>query len=172
VKDRVTLLLLGLTVASLVGMCFLAREKGAVTVATPGAELQLRSRLGRGMVLRSGAEPVAVPARAYRPVSLTLTGEKDGAVWKASSFGPWGKLDRIKLARGRTTAIELGPPLLIKPQVAVYPGQVRIALDLFGRSGEQYSSSILRNDQRIPGPPVKIIDEAGTVLASGQFQFG
>jgi len=30
----------------------------------------------------------------------------------------------------------------------------------------------LHNNQRIPGPQVKIIDEAGTILASGQFQFG
>ena len=124
------------------------------------------------MVLRSGSEPVAVPARAYRPVFLTLVGEQNGEVWKASSWGPWGKLDRIQIARGRTTAIELGPPLRIEPQVAVYGGQVRVALCLFGRAGEKYDNSILRNNQRIPGPPVKIIDEAGTVLASGRFQFG
>jgi len=171
-KDRVPLLLLGIIVALLAGMCLLAHEKGAVMVTTPGVELQLKSRLGRGVVLRSASQPVAVPARAYRPIYLTLTGERDGETWKASSWGPWGKLDRVQIARGRATDIELGAPLLIKPEVTVYPGQVRVALRLLGCAGEQYSNAILRNNQRIPGPPVKIIDEAGTVLASGQFQFG
>ena len=171
-KDKVTLLLLGIIAASLVGMCLVARKKGAVAVATPGAELQLKSRLGRGMVVRSGPKPVAVPARAYRPVFLTLVGEHNGEVWKASSWGPWGRLDRIQVARDRTTAIELGPPLRIKPEVSVSRGQVRVALGLFGRSGEKYDNAILRNNQRIPGPQVEIVDEAGTVLASGRFQFG
>ena len=47
-----------------------------------------------------------------------------------------------------------------------------VGLCLFGRAGEKYENLILRNNQRIPEPQVKIIDEAGMVLASGRFQFG
>ena len=171
-KDRFTLSLLAIITVALVGMCFIASEKGAVVVVTPGAELQLKGGLGSGVVLRSGSEPTAVPARAYRPVSLTLTRNQDGDAWKASSHGPWGKLARIGVERGRTAALELGPPLLIKPQVEIWGGQVRVGLCLFGQAGEKYENVILRNNQRIPEPQVRIIDEAGTVLASGRFQFG
>ena len=104
-KDRVAPVLLGVIAVLLVGMCFIAREKGAITVATPGAELQLKSGLGSSMILRSGSEPTAVPARVYIPTSLGLTWEQDGNTWKASSWGPWGKLARIKIEGGRTTAI-------------------------------------------------------------------
>lgn len=171
-RDRLTLLSLGVIAVALVGVCFIAREKGAVVLATPGADLQLKSGFGSTMVLRSGPQPVAVPARVYRPTSLTLTGEQNGATWQLRSWGPWGQLARIKVPRGRTTAVEVGPPLQIKPQVEMYPGQVRVGLSLVGRAGEKYENLILRNNQRIPGPPVMIIDQAGTVLSSGQFQFG
>jgi hypothetical protein len=171
-RDRFTLSLLGIITVALVGMCFIAREKGTVVIATPGAELQLRGGLGSNVVLRSGSEPTAVPARAYRPASLMLTRNQDGDAWKASSHGPWGKLARIGVERGRTTAIELGPPLLIKPQVEIWGGQVRVSLGLFGQAGEKYENLILRNNQRIQEPQVKIVEEAGTVLASGRFQFG
>jgi len=171
-RDRLTLLLLGIIAVALVGVCFLAQRKAAVTLATPGAELQLEGGFGRGLILRSGSPPTPVRARAYRPTSLTLTREQDGATWQLRSWGPWGQLARISLPRGRTTTLEVGPPLQIKPQVEVYPGQVRMALGLFGRAGEKYENSILKNHQRIPGPQVKILDEAGTLLASGQFQYG
>jgi hypothetical protein len=146
-RDKVTLLLLGIIAAALVGLCLVAQEKGAVAVATPGAELQLRSRLGGGVVVRSESGPMAVSARTYRPVFLTLAAERNGAVWKAQSWGPWDKLDRIQIARGRTTTIELGPPLRIQPEVAVSRGQVRVALGLFGRAGEKYSNLIEKNNQ-------------------------
>jgi hypothetical protein len=171
-KDKVTLLLLGLIAASLVGMCVVARKKGAVTVATPGAEVEFGSRLGGGVVVHSESGPMALSAGTYRPASLTLMAERDGEMWRALSQGPWGKLDRIRVAPGRTTTIELGPPLRIKPEVSVRGGQVWVALGLFGRAGEKYSNAILRDAHRIREPKVTIIDEAGTELASGRFQFG
>jgi hypothetical protein len=171
-RDRLTLLLLGVAAVALVGMCFMAREAGAIAVATPGAQLQLKSAFGSHVSLPSGSEPMAVAARAYQPVALTLSRNQDGDTWTASSRGPWGKLARIGVERGRTTAIEVGPPFSIKPEVAIRPGEVRVSLGLFGRAGEKYENVILRNNQRIPGPQVKIVDDAGTVLSSGQFQYG
>lgn len=171
-RDRLTLLLLGVAAVALVGMCFMARETGAVMVATPGAQLQLKSAFGSHVSLQSGSAPTAVAARAYQPVALTLSRNQDGDTWTASSRGPWGELARIGVERGRTTAIELGPPFSIKPQVDIRHDQVRVGLNLFGRAGEKYENVFLRNNQRIPGPQVKMIDEAGTVLSSGQFQYG
>jgi hypothetical protein len=171
-KDRLTVLLLGIVAVALAGVCVIARQKGAIVLATPGAELQLAGQFGSDILLRSGAQPIAVLARAYRPTSLTLTGEQDGATWQLRSGGPWGRLARINLPRGRTTALEVGPPLQIKPRVEMYPGQVRIGLRLFGRAGEMYQNSILKNNQRVSRPEVRILDEAGTLLASGQFQYG
>jgi hypothetical protein len=171
-KDKLALLLLGAIAIALVDIGLLTRETGSLVAVTPGVELQLKGGFGSSFALRSGTEPVAVPARAYKPTALTLVQKQDGDVWQLWSRGPWGQLARIRAERGRTTTIEVGPPLQIKPQVEMYPGQVRVGLCLFGRSGEKYENSILKNEQRISEPQVKIVDEAGTVLASGRFQFG
>jgi hypothetical protein len=171
-KDRVTLLLLAGIAVALVAVCALARGGGALVLATPGAELHLQSRFGSSMVLRSGSPPAAVRARAYRPTSLTLTAEQGGATWQLHSGGPWGQVARIRVPRGRTTFVAVGPPLQIRPQVEIYPGQVRVGLCLVGRAGEKYENSILKDNRRISGPHVMIVDQAGTMLASGQFQFG
>jgi hypothetical protein len=88
------------------------------------------------------------------------------------SRGPWGQLSRIRIGRHETTAIELGPPLLVKPEVEIHGRQVTVNLGIFGRSGERYTNLICKNDRRIEAPGMKIVDEAGTVLVADKFQYG
>jgi hypothetical protein len=172
-KDRFAFVLLGVVAVVLAGMCFFARrQEGAVTFATPGVELQVKTRFGHGMIWRSGPEPITVPARTYRATILTVAQEQDGAVWRVSSFGPWGRLGRIPVKAGQTTAVELGPPFRIQPQVQVQAGQVWVNFGLFGQAGEEYQNAIWRNGEPVRGAHVKIVDEAGTVWASGRFQYG
>lgn len=171
-KYRYALLLLGVIGTALAAMYLRARREGYLVLHTPGVKLQLKGGFGHHETLWPGAEPVAIPARAYRPTSLELTWQQDGDTWQMWSRGPWGELSRIRVDRGRTTALELGPPLLIKPQVEIFSGQVIVGLRIFGRAGEQYTNLICRNDRRIEAPQMRIIDEAGTVLASGPFKYG
>jgi hypothetical protein len=98
--------------------------------------------------------------------------DQNGDTWQLQSHGPWGQLDRLKIEKNRTTALELGPPLRIDPHVGIWLGQVRVALRLFGRAGEMYQNTILKNNQRMAAPKVRIVDAAGMLLTSGQFEYG
>lgn len=171
-KNRCTLLLLGIAAVALAGMHRIARQEGYLTVDAPGAILQLKGGFGHYTTLRSGSQRTAVPARVYRPIRLELTRTQDGDTWEMVSGGPWGELGRIEVERGQTAAVELGPPLTIKPLVEVIPGRVFISLRIFGRAGEQYNNLVYRNGRRIETPKVTILSEGGTQLAFGSFAYG
>lgn len=171
-KNRYVLLLFGLVVVLLALSYVRAQQEGYLVVATPGVVLQLKSSIGHRMTLQSGSGPRAVCARACKPTSLELRWQQGDETWQMSSRGPWGQLSRIKIDRGRTTAIELGPPLLVKPEVEIHGRQVSVSPGIFGRSGEKYTNLICKNDRRVKAPEVRIIDEAGTVLSSGPAGYG
>ncbi len=171
-RNRYALLLLAIAAVALASSYLLARQEGYVAVKPPGAVLQIQSGLMHRMTLRSESGPMAVSARACHPTSLELRWRQGDDTWQMWSQGPWGQLSRIKVARHQTTTIELGPPLLIKPEVAIYGRQVDVALCIFGRSGEKYTNLICKNDRRIAAPEIKIMDEAGTVLVADKFQYG
>jgi len=80
-KDKLTLVSLGVIAATLLGLGVIVRAKGAILLTAPDAELRLASRFGSGVVVPSGVQPVAAAARVYRPALLTLTDRRDGAVW-------------------------------------------------------------------------------------------
>jgi hypothetical protein len=172
VKDRHAILLLGVVVVILGAMCFLAQQDGYVDIRTPGVALQLNSAFGPVRTLQSESGTIALPARAYKPVSLELRRKQGEDTWQMSGRGPWGQLSRVKVGTRRTTTIELGPPLLVKPEVAIYDRQVNVDLGIFGRSGEKYTNLICKNNRRIKTPEIRIVDEAGAVLVADKFQYG
>ena len=171
-KSRYVLLLFGVVVALLVLSYIRAQREGCVAIATPGAVLQLKSSFGHGMILRSESGPISAPARTYKPTSLELRWQQGDDTWQMWSGGPWGQLSRIKVDRRRTTAIELGPPLLVKPHVEIFGRQVSIDLGIFGRSGERYTRLICKRNGRSSAPEIRIVDEAGTVLNAGAGKYG
>ncbi|MEN6576225.1 MAG: hypothetical protein ABFD90_07770 [Phycisphaerales bacterium] len=171
-KNRYAILVFGVVGIALAGTYLFARQEGYLVIDAPGVTLQLQGAFGHHRTLESRAEPVAVPAHTHRPTSLELRWMRDGDTWQMWSQGPWGELGRIRVQRGQTTTIRLGPPLLVKPNVGILQGQVSVDLRIFGQAGEQYTNLICRNDRRIAAPQVAILDEAGTVLASGAFEYG
>ncbi len=166
------MLLLGVVAVILAAMYLLAQQERYIDIKTPGVVLQVKSVFSHDMTLRSELGATAVPARAYQPTSLELRWQQGDDTWQMFSRGPWGQLSRIKVERRRTSVIELGPPLLIKPEVGIYGRQVAVDLCIFGRAGERYTSVICKNDRRVEAPQVKIIDEAGAVLNSGPGKYG
>jgi hypothetical protein len=149
-----------------------AESKSRVLFSTPGAELQLRYLLIKTMTLTSSAQPIEIPARTYAPRRLTLTVKKDDQTWQMTSQGPWGDIARIKVSSGATTPIRCGPPFKVVPKTSVSHGQVSVDFAILGQGGEQYSKTITKNGSRVSAPRVKILDEQGKVLTSGQFTYG
>jgi hypothetical protein len=120
----------------------------------------------------SGEGPTKVSARTYRPRHLSIVANQDGQRWALESSGPWGQLARVKVKNGETTVLKPGPPFTIKPTVNRRGSRVNVDFAIFGRAGERYRNVVTKNGRRTSVPTVKVVDEAGDVLASGKFQFG
>lgn len=166
------MLLLGVVAVALGGLYILSQQKGYIAFETPGVQLDLKGPFGGGKYVLSGSAPTAVFPRVYTPASLTVTREQDGQRWRLYSHGPWGELSQIRVERGRTTTIALGPPLLLRPEVHRGPGRVHIELGILGRAGEKYARLVREDKGKLWEPRMRIIDEAGTVLTSGRFEYG
>ncbi len=98
--------------------------------------------------------------------------KQDSNTWQIDSRGPWGELSTIKVTNNNTTVLKLGPPFLIKPNVRKSGSNVSIDFAVIGNAGEHYGNSIMQNNRRVPAPKLEIVDEAGNVLASGNFAYG
>ena len=148
------------------------RSKGYIVVETDGAELELTGGLFTSLTVRSGGEPLEIPAKSYTPRRIRLTAKKDNDTWQLDSVGPWGELAGFRVEGGKTTTLQFGPPFKIKPQTSVNDRNVRVNLAIFGKAGERYRNVVLKNGNRVTAPQVKIIDQDGKVLVSGRFQYG
>ena len=149
-------------------------SEGRIKIDAGGAEATLRLRGGwsNSALIKSKAEPVMLRAGIYKPVRLSISTKQNGDTWLLYSSGPWGELSTIKVRKDNTTVLELGQSFLIKPSVKKSSSLVSIGHSIIGRAGEQYSAAIAKNGKRLPTPKLKIVDEAGNVLASGRFEYG
>lgn len=171
-KRRDILVSLAIIAAALLACYFVFRQEGAIVIETPGTELRLDRPFFGGTTLKSSQDPVTMPARAYRPRQLAIATQAAGDTWKLTSSGPWGGLASIRVAPGRTTSLQVGPPLQILPKVSAGSGRAYVELQIFGCAGERYSNVIEKNGARILAPRLKIVDEEGTVLVDDRFQYG
>ena len=83
-----------------------------------------------------------------------------------------GKLKDFEIRPGETTVFRIGPPFSIKTSVEQSDGNALIAFELEGQSGVLYRPRVRKGRTTIPAPKFKIIDEAGKVVDSGQFEYG
>jgi hypothetical protein len=143
-----------------------------IDAGVANAALLLRSSLVRRTTVTSGALPVTVGAKSYYPEHLLLTGEQSGDKYQIVSKGPWGQLTIISVKKDETTALKLGPPLLVKPNVTSRGSLVLIDFSIIGQADEQYGNVITKNGRTASTPELKIIDEAGNTLAAGKFEYG
>ena len=144
------------------------RGKGYISVDYPGVILNLCGGWFDEANIISDEGPTKVNARIYSPESILIEAKQNDAIWRIDSFGPWEKLANIKVKNKETTRLELGPPFLIKTTVSKSNSLVLINLLIIGRAGEHYSPAIMIS----ASPELKIVDEAGNVLASGRFEYG
>jgi len=173
-KKKDILISLAIITASGLTLLYYSQRKGYVGIDAGGAEavLQLNSSWLTSARIASGDEPAAIGARIYRPRSLSLTMRQDGHTWRIESRGPWADLSKIKVRNNEATAIRLGPPFRIKPQVNKNGSIISIDYAIIGQAGEKYRSFITKDNRPVTGAKIKIVDETGKVLKSGSFQYG
>ena len=84
-----------------------------------------------------------------------------------TSYGPWGDISKLRIKNNETLSLKVGPPLVIKPSLSKQSGMVSIGFLVYGQAGERYA--IPKLPKR---PGIKIIDEKGKILESGNFAYG
>jgi hypothetical protein len=169
-------ILISLAIIACAGLTLLyyTQRKGYVGIDAGGADavLQLNSSWFVHTTITSGGEPAAIGARIHRPQFLSLSMKQDGYTWRIESRGPWADLSKIKVRNNEATALRLGPPFLIKPEIRKNGSLLYIDYAIIGRAGEQYENFITKNNRAVRGAKIKIVDEAGNVLESGEFKYG
>ena len=140
---------------------YYTQRKGFVGIDAGGADaaLQINSGWFSLTTITSGTEPAAISARIYRPKFLGLSIGKDGHTWRIESRGPWGDLSKIKVRNNEATALRLGPPFLIKPQISKSTSFLSIDCAIIGQAGEQYQNFITKDNRVVTGTKVKIVEE-------------
>jgi hypothetical protein len=100
-----------------------------------------------------------------RPGSLRET-DPNGVSWLLEmTSGP-------RLASADTDDAKAGPPVVVKTDVhRVAQREVSIGLVLEGQGGERFRPA-QKNGRTVAAPRLRIVNEAGQVIADDSFQFG
>jgi hypothetical protein len=161
---------LAIIAASVFVIYYYTQREGYIEIDTGGANatLELRNSLFGNATISSDAGPTEVRAIPHRPKLLRITGMQGSPDFRLDSYGPWGELSKINVENNKTTVLRMGPPFVIKPTIHNSGSKTRtIDFTVTGQAGEQY-----RFNRSGPVPKIKIIDEQGNTLASGNFGFG
>jgi len=172
-KNDIWISLAIITAAGLT-LLFYTQRKGFVGIDAGGTDavLQLKSSWIAQTTITSAVEPAKIGTRVYRPQLLSLSTKQSGDKWRIESQGPWGDLSKIKVRNKEATALKLGPPFLIKPDVKKNGSTLSIGYAIIGQAGEQYDNTVTKNNRTVTGAKIKIVDETGNVLESGSFKYG
>ena len=131
------------------------------------ASINLRTSIIGRVKLVTGAEPIKINARVLKPQIITISNPQNSNKALLTSNGPWGDISKINVENDQNIILKIGPPFTIEPKVSKRLDEVLIDFSILGCSGEKYEIP------RLPDPPkVKIMDENGKILASGNFSYG
>lgn len=89
-----------------------------------------------------------------------------------------GDMWSLQLLKGQSSQIiaragvKPGPPLLVKPEVAVRGRITEVGVTVQGQAGEKYVPGVQKNDKWLSPPKFRLIGENGQVLAAGRFEYG
>ncbi len=154
---------------------YYSQQSGYVKLETPGVTVGLRGLHGvfwKNLQIGPSTNPVKIHVGQYLALLGSLTMNADGNKWQTSFYGVQDVSSRITVAKARTTTLKFGPPLNVKTEVEPAGRQVSIGLSITGQSGEPFNPPVMKNGTVLEAPTLKIVDEAGTVLASGKCEYG
>ncbi len=105
----------------------------------------------------------------------TPAGGQSSSVSRTDANGVAWALDQAggALLSTEPNAPKAGPPIIVKTDVQkVGEREMSIGLLLEGQAGEQYRPVVKKNGTAISAPRLRIVNEAGQVLAQDSFQYG
>jgi hypothetical protein len=110
-----------------------------------------------------------------KPTASAPAGGSSSSVSRTDANGVAWTLDQ---AGGAVLSTEpngpkAGPPIIVRTDVQkVGEREMSIGLLLEGQAGEQYRPVVKKNGTAIAAPSLRIVSEAGQVIAQGSFQYG
>ena len=106
---------------------------------------------------------VAQLTREQPSVSRT---DSAGATWTLAQAGG-------ALVSTEPNGPKAGPPIVVKAHVQrVAEREMSVGLILEGQAGEQYRPVVTKNGTALSAPRVRIVNEAGQVVAEDSFRYG
>ena len=171
------IIVIPIIVVVLIGLVvfYYSQQTGYVKLLTPGVTVGLRGLHGvfwKNLQIGPSTNPVKTHIGQYLALLGSLAKNANSDKWQISFYGAQNVSSRIMVAKGQTTTLKFGPPLNVKTEVETVGRQVSIGLSITGQSGERYNPQVRKNGSALDAPELKIVDEAGTVLASGKFEYG
>jgi hypothetical protein len=120
-----------------------------------------------------------LPAGKYMAIDAALE-QRDASGYlrtlpcsSSSAMVHLGPLNFFVIKPGETTSVRIGSPFTVKADVQqAGQGEVTINALLVGCAGEEYQVGWRQGGAALPSPAFKIVDEKGTVLAAGKFEYG
>jgi hypothetical protein len=142
-------------------------------VRSDSGAFQVMLASGDGLLrLRSDDGQAKVPVGEYRLAMVWLTRtDGQGRRWELLSYGRGEAGSAVKVAEGRTTELQLGPPLQAKARAYVRGREVSFSLQLSDAAGLGVSN-ITVDGQRPPAPKLRIRSAAGQEIGCYDFHYG
>lgn len=166
---------------------------GAVKVVTQGLVVYLKGKptkvVGRfeEIPLRSGKE-VPLPAGTYEVLAVGFHAQDDQKqVWSLRAEAELGRLKTFEVVADETVGLKGGGELQVLVKVRIGPPEgadpkqpresrstpakvVQVTIAYVGQAGEQYSTRVLKGKMAQPDPRVRLVTDAGKVLAEGGYR--
>ncbi len=114
-------------------------------------------------------EPAPLPAAWPEPSQQTrfsslAASDDNGDTWTLGLTGV--------PPRPPEDGVKPGAPLCVKADVNGSGRSISIGLIIEGQAGEVYEPGAAKNGRQRPAPKFTVLDESGTVLGSGSFEYG
>jgi hypothetical protein len=133
----------------------------------------------------SGKVKVPVGTVCLQSCTLTAKDSKSATIY-GSGRNSSTQGATVKIEEGKTAALECGPPLDLQVRAEKFPNplglwgsifsrqswSLGVSVSLVGSGGEIYGAFRKGEDQEANPPGLRILDEKGKVVASGQMEYG
>ena len=114
-----------------------------------------------------------LPVGRYAAIDIGINKvDSDGNKWTLGSYQKTGKLRDFEIRPSEVVTFKIGSPLVIKTTAERRDAIVAIGLYLEGQSGEQYGGQVKKSGKNVHRPGIKIRNESGEIIHSGNFEYG
>lgn len=146
-------------------------DNGTLDVGAVGASLRVVSdNVTHDLTGGDGRWSLAPGAYRIEAVQISRT-DADGREWLIFGSGDRDAKD-FQITAAWVTRVKMGPPIIMGGSVAQADNDLTISLDVRGQGGERYAAAGILDGNLRGAPNVKISNDLGEELDSGQFQYG